>query len=345
MAAPVRIAVVGAGLIGKRHIQHILAEPAAILAAVVDPSPAARDLARACGVGWFPDFAALLAARKPDGIVFATPNKLHVENGLAAVAAGIPALIEKPLADDLAEGARLVAAAEAAGVPLLVGHHRRHNPMIQRAKEIITSGQLGRLVSAHGFFWLMKPDDYFDVEWRRQSGAGPILTNLIHDVDLLRYLVGEIASVQALTSNIVRNFAIEETAAVLLAFENGAIGTFSISDTIVAPWSWEHTTGENPVYPQSDQCCYTIGGTHGSLTIPKLEIWSNKDTRSWLQPFSVERTYTALQDPLRLQIQHFCRVIRGAEKPLVSGCEGLRTLQVIDAIKKAARDGSRVRVA
>lgn len=238
----------------------------------------------------------------------------------------------------------LVAAAEAAGVPLLVGHHRRHNPMIQKAKEIVTSGRLGKLVSVHGFFWLMKPDDYFEVAWRRAAGAGPVLTNLIHDIDLLRYLVGEIASVQALASNAVRGFEIEETAAVLLEFTNGVVGTVNVSDTIVAPWSWEQTTGENPVYPQTDQSCYTIGGTHGALTVPKLEVWSNSGTRSWWEPIEAQRIYAALHDPLRLQIQHLCAVVRGESKPLVSGQDGLQTLRVIQAIKAAAVSGTRIAI-
>ena len=344
MTKPVRVAVVGAGLIGRRHIEHIIAEPQATLAAIVDPSAAGQDIARQHGVAWASDIAALLATQKPDGVIFATPNQLHVANGLEAVAAGIPALIEKPIGDNLAAAARLVAAAEAKRVPLLIGHHRRHNPMIQQAKAIIAGGKLGRIVSAHGFFWLLKPDDYFDVAWRRQEGAGPILMNMIHDVDLLRYLVGEIVSVQARTSNVVRGHAIEETAVAVLQFANGALGTVNVSDAIVAPWSWEHTTGENPVYPQTDQFCYTIGGTHGSLTVPKLEVWSNEGKRSWWEPFVVERTYAALQDPLRLQIQHFARVIRNEEAPLVSGHEGLQTLRVIDAIKRAAKEGTQIKV-
>jgi predicted dehydrogenase len=345
MTHPVRIAVAGAGVIGKRHIEHIVAEPMAALAAVVDPSLAGKEIAAHYNAPWFPDFAALLKSGKPEGVIFATPNQLHVANGLEAVAAGVPVLVEKPIADDVASGARLVAAAEAAKVPLLVGHHRRHNPMIQRAKEILTSGKLGRTVSVHGFFWLMKPDDYFAIPWRREEGAGPVLMNLIHDVDLLRYLVGEVEAVQALASNMVRGNPIEETTVVLLKFANGALGTVNVSDSIVAPWSWEQTTGENSTYPQTDQFCYTIGGTHASLTVPKLEVWSNGTReRSWWEPFEVERTYAALQDPLRLQVQQFCRVIREGEAPLVSGREGLQALKVIEAVKRAAETGGMVKV-
>jgi predicted dehydrogenase len=125
VTTPVRLAVLGAGLIGRRHAEHIAVEPLAALAAIVDPSPVGRALAGGHGVPWFEGFADLIAADRPDGVIIATPNQVHVDNGLEAVAAGVPALVEKPIADGVAAGSRLVEAAEAAGVPLLVGHHRR----------------------------------------------------------------------------------------------------------------------------------------------------------------------------------------------------------------------------
>lgn len=345
MPNPVKLAVLGAGLIGRRHVEHILAAPEAELFAVVDPSPAGEEVARRAGAPWHHDFAAMLTGGKPDGVVVATPNQLHVEHGLQAVEAGLPALIEKPLADNIEGGARLVEAAEKAGVPLLTGHHRRHNPMIRRAKEIIASGRLGRLVTVHGFFWLMKPDDYFDVGWRRQPGAGPVLLNLIHDIDLMRHLCGEVAEVHAFQSSAVRSFPVDETTAIILKFTNGALGTVNVTDTAVAPWSWEQTTGENPVYPHTDQSCYYIGGTEGSLSVPRLELWRNEAKRSWWEPFRAERIIASDEDPLRLQIQQFCRVIRGEEAPLVSGREGLMTLRVIDAVTRSAREGKTIRIA
>ena len=165
------------------------------------------------------------AADKPEGVIVATPNQVHVENGLECVAAGVPVLVEKPIADDVASAIRLVEAAEARGVPLLVGHHRRHNPMIQAAKRAIEAGRLGAVLAVHGFCWFFKPDDYFDVSWRREKGAGPVLVNLIHDVDNLRYLCGEIVAVHAFESNAVRKHAVEETAVIALRFSSGVLGT------------------------------------------------------------------------------------------------------------------------
>ena len=169
----VRLVVVGAGLIGQRHIHRVLASEDAELLAIVDPSDNARDIARQAKTTWYADLDAMLAAEQPDGIVVATPNQLHVEHGLACIAAGIPALIEKPIAHDLEGGIQLVDASEKAGVPLLVGHHRRHNPLVQRAREAITSGSIGRIVSAHGACWFYKPDEYFDTQWRREVGRAP----------------------------------------------------------------------------------------------------------------------------------------------------------------------------
>lgn len=339
---PVKLAVVGAGLIGKRHAEHVAREPGAMLSAIVDPSDVGQDLAGRLGTRWYRSLADLLTVDKPEGVIIATPNQLHVRNGLEAIEAGISAIVEKPLSNDLAGGARLVAAADKAGVPLLVGHHRRYNPMIAKAKEILDNGQVGRILALNGQFWLTKPDDYFDVPWRREDGAGPVLLNLIHDVDLFRYLCGEVVSVQAQSSNAVRGHAVEETAVILLRFASGALGTVSVSDSIVAPWSWELTAGENPDYPQQDQFCYQIGGTHGSLTIPQLEIWSNRDKRSWWEPLRRERVPFVPEDPLKLQIRHFCDVIRHGVAPIASGREGLATLTVIDAVRRAASSGKAI---
>ncbi|NNL17349.1 MAG: Gfo/Idh/MocA family oxidoreductase, partial [Boseongicola sp.] len=168
MAETPAIAVVGAGLIGRTHIDVVAR--GARLDAVVDPDPAAKALADAKGALWFPDLEGYLSDAKPDGIVLATPNQLHVAQGLEAVRAGVPVLIEKPIANDVTSATALVEEAEAADVPVLVGHHRRHNPLVAAAKAVIEDGRLGDIVAATAEFWLYKPDDYFVPEWRRAPG-------------------------------------------------------------------------------------------------------------------------------------------------------------------------------
>jgi predicted dehydrogenase len=336
---PLEIAVMGVGLIGRRHIEGVLAEPRATLAAIIDPSPAVRDEARANGFTWFASLAEALAKTRPDGVIVATPNQLHVAHALEVVASGIPVLIEKPIADDAQLAAGLVHRAEEVGVPILVGHHRRHNPIIREAKRFLESGRLGQIRSVSATFWVAKPDDYFEVAWRREPGAGPIFINLIHDVDLLRHLIGEVESVHAMESNAARGHAVEDTAVVVLRFESGTLATLSASDAVPSPWSWERTSGENPAFPQEDQFCYQIGGTKGVLTIPNLGLWTNTGRPDWREKLTEIRLPVTPADPLALQLQHFCDVIEGTASPLVSGREGLATLEVIEAIKASAQSG------
>lgn len=344
MGRSICLSVMGAGVIGRRHVENIVECPAAKLGSIIDPAPAARDLAFSLSVPWYLRLRDIPSEDRPEGIVIATPNQMHVANGMECIEAGIPVLIEKPIADDLADAEMLVNAAEQKGVPILVGHHRRHNPMIQRAKAEIESGRLGPIVSVNGMFWVMKPNDYFDVAWRRTKGAGPILVNLIHDIDLLRYLCGEIVAVQAAESNRIRRHCVEETAVIILHFESGALGTVNVSDTVQSPWSWEFTTGENPAYSQTLESCYHIGGRDASLALPQLDLWHHSSKPSWWAPIEKEKLSYVPKDPLSLQIANFCAVIDGTAKPVVSGREGLNTLRVIDAIKRAAETSTLVPV-
>lgn len=341
MSRPVRLAVMGAGLIGKRHAMHVRASADAELACVIDPTAAGEAVGREYGTVWARDLDEALPLGL-DGVIVATPNQIHMQNGLDCIAAGLPALVEKPLCDNVADAERLVAAADAAGVALLTGHHRRHNLLMQKAKYIIASGAIGTPVVANAMFWLYKPDDYFDVAWRREKGAGPVFLNLIHDVDNLRYLLGEVSAVTARESNAVRGNAVEETSVILLEFASGALATASVCDTTVAPWSWEMTTGENPAYPRADEHCYLIGGTHGSLALPELDLRTAQGPRSWYAPFDLARPGIPNEDPLARQVSQFARVIRGEEAPLVSGRDGLETLRVIEAVKRSAAGGGRI---
>ena len=117
----------------------------------------------------------------------------------------------------------------------------------------------------------------------------------------------------------------------------------TVSDAIVAPWSWELTAAENPVYPATGQACYLIGGTRGSIEVPAGRIWFQKGERSWWRPLEQETYEVERRDPLDLQLSHFCEVIAGRAEPLVSGREALRSLRVIEAVKAAAGSGRTLR--
>jgi len=340
---PMKIAVIGAGLIGRRHAQ--LVADHGHLVAIVDPSPAAALVARELGCAHFAQIGDCLNALPIDGAIVATPNDQHVPIAKTLVAHDITALIEKPIAATSSEALSLITLAKERDVPLLVGHHRRHNPIIKAAKETIDSGKLGRLTLIDAKFWLYKPDDYFDQGWRSLKGAGPIFINLIHDIDLLRHLCGEITSVQSIQSNRVRGFDVEDTAVGLLEFENGALGTVSISDTTVAPWSWEFSAGENPAYPHTPGAAYHIGGTHGALSVPDLVVWQQNEPRSWWAPIQSGAIKAKSTDALTTQYLHFVDVIRHKVDPLVTGQSATQSLKVIEAIISSGKNGQRTAIA
>ncbi|MEL7149737.1 MAG: Gfo/Idh/MocA family oxidoreductase [Pseudomonadota bacterium] len=340
--SPLKIAVVGAGLIGKKHIE--LVSSRARLHSIVDPLESAKALADSHDVLWFPDLAQCLEAGQPDGVIIASPNAFHREHAKTCLTSGIPVLVEKPLTDSVTSGRDVVRCAHETGTPLLVGHHRRHSPIIKAASNILSDNRLGRLVSVNAIFWLNKPTDYFDATWRTKAGGGPTYINLIHDIDLLQHLCGPIASVQAREANDVRGLEVEDTSAIIVSFANGALGTIAVSDTISAPWSWELTAGENPAYPKTDQSCYTIGGTKAALSLPDLRVWTHRGTQSWWSPIEIEQIDVADLDPVAAQFEHFLDVIAGKAAPLVTAEDGLCNIEVLEAIKHAARSGTVVRV-
>jgi predicted dehydrogenase len=341
-----QIAVAGAGQIGGTHIALIQASRECALAAIVDPVPEAVGIARAAGVPLYSRLSDLLASQSPDGVILATPNRMHVQQALECVAAGVAVLVEKPIADSVAEGLRLCDAAERAKAKILVGHHRLHSPLLTTACAIVQRGALGRLVAVTGSAMFYKPDSYFDeAPWRRQSGGGPILINLIHEIGNLRALCGEIVAVQALASSATRGFPVEDTVAINLRFANGALGTFMLSDTAASARSWEQTSQENPSYASyPDEDCYLVVGTDGSLAVPsmRLRTYARKEDRSWWKPFHTDIVPVEREDPLARQLAHFCAVVRGEAKPRVTARDGLANLRVTEAIAQAARSGTTI---
>ncbi|WP_136068548.1 Gfo/Idh/MocA family protein [Modicisalibacter radicis] len=337
---PLRIALMGAGAMGRQHQATIARQPDAALCAIADPGDGGQAFAAELGVPAYRDPHALLAAERPDAAIIATPNALHVAGALDCLAAGVPALIEKPVGVSLEEVAALVTAARGHSTPLLVGHHRRHNPLIGRARELLADGVLGELTNVTALWQLHKPDDYFAAPWRRTPGNGMLHTNLIHDLDLLRHLCGEIIEVQAMTSQRLRGLPYADTVALTLRFASGALGTLNASDTASAPWSWELASGENSAYPQQpDQPCYLLAGTTGALALPQLRLWRYADEPHWHAPLVDEAVTPDASTALDRQFAHFIAVVRGEALPLIGVEDAARTLALIDAVERAAARG------
>jgi len=338
-----RVAIVGAGIIGQTHATTLTRTGGVALSAVVDPM-AGADLAERHGVQRFADVAALLEAGAADAAIVASPNDTHVPIATALLRAGLPVLLEKPVANTVDEGEALIAVAKETGVSVLVGHHRRHNPIIKAAKVAIAAGKLGDLVTACVNSTLAKPASYFDVSWRRRADSGgPLSINLIHEVDLLRHLWGEIVEVRAFASNTRRGFEVEDTAAAILVFASGGIATLTISDAATGPWAWDVTAGENPArFPAHDTIAHAYAGTLAALSLPDLTFWRPPSAPDWTVEMTRETLPHVPADPYISQIEHFADVARGDASPLVGLADGVANMRVIEAIRASAVSGTPV---
>jgi predicted dehydrogenase len=229
---------------------------------------------------------------------------------------------------------------------LLVGHHRRFNRYVSATKRVLSSHSLGKPVAVSGLWALYKPLEYFDApsEWRQT--AGPIAINLIHEIDILQFLLGPIVRVHAEKTISQRGFPAEEGAAIILRFESGVLGTFLLSDALPSPHNFESATGENPLIPHTGQDVYRIFGTEGVLSVPDMRIWSYKGKeKSWNESMETE-TITLVEEkaPFELQVRHLVRVIRENEKPMCTGMDGLSAVAVCEAVKKAMETGQPVEI-
>ncbi|MDU8909815.1 Gfo/Idh/MocA family oxidoreductase [Aestuariicoccus sp. MJ-SS9] len=340
MAPALPLCVIGGGSIGFRHMSVALAAPQIDLTAVVEPQEARRAELESLG---FPVVSGVedVPARTRAAVI-ATPTPDHLASGLAALGRGWAVLVEKPVTATLDEAETLCRAAESAGLPLLTGHHRRCHPFVAAARDRLPD--LGTLVAVQGLWSLRKHDSYYDVPWRRAPGAGPILTNLSHEIDLLRLFMGEIASITAQTANAARGLAIEDTAALTLGFASGALGTFLISDAGASPWSFEAASGENPEIGQTGQDPVRFIGTKASLCFPSLDLWHEATDWRTAQTRTPGPKLPRV-DPILEQMLRFARVAGGAADDLLAtGRDGLATLAATLATLDAAASGGTVHV-
>ncbi len=339
--APVRLGIIGVGAIGRRHLQLASQEIQCRVVALVDPCPEAASIAAAAGVPHRVTPHAMLDIERPDGVIVAAPTQLHAPIGLDLARRGIPMLMEKPFTDTLEAGLELVSVAASNGVRICVGHHRRFDPAVVAAREILAGNRIGRLIGMSGVWAARKPGAYYDVEWRREAGGGPVLINMIHDIDMLRYCCGEVKRVYAEITPSDRAFPIESGGAILLRFNSGALATISFSDAAPSPWGWERATADNPIIPPSGENCYRFFGSCGSFEFPQIRLWRDEPGGEpcWSRRIRAEPRPVGPRASLAAQLRNFCHVVRGQESPVVGPEDGLATLAVAQAVLESSRRG------
>ncbi len=339
----VRMVVVGAGVIGKRHISSIAASGCAELVGIVDRVPEAEAVAGEAGVPFFANIPAMLDTVSPEGVIVSTPTIHHLQPVLQALDAGVHVFVEKPITATIDEAEQIIAKSETVDRHVLVGHQRRYYGLVRQTREWVQGGGLGRFLAVNGQWTVKKDDVYYRADWRKERAAGPVLTNLIHEIDCLRYICGEITSISAEMSNAVLGYEKEDVAACVIRFENGGLGTFILSDQSPSPWAWELGTGENLALPRSGMNGCRFMGTEAALEFPNLRLWRHKDgPATWDKRIDSEAISIPFEDAYIAQCRHFSAVIRGDERPRINARDGANTLRATLAVLESAETGQRI---
>ncbi|MGB1862798.1 MAG: Gfo/Idh/MocA family protein [Candidatus Puniceispirillum sp.] len=343
---PVKIGLVGAGVIGKRHVEALGQIAQGELVAIADPLPAAAEYAASLDVPIYKSAGEMAAKSGAEAIIIATPTERHLEDAMACMQAGVHLLIEKPITATVAEAKQIIAYSTQHNLHVLVGHQRRYYPCALTAKQMIADGTLGQLIGMTGQWNAKKDAPYYEPDWRKDAKAGPVLTNLIHEMDLLRYICGDIVSVSAEVTNHNQNFDKEDAVAISLRFANQAVGTFLLSDRTPSPWTWEFGIGESDRFPKSGHNSIRFLGADAALEFPNLVLWRHDVVPGdWGDVISGTSIATDFIDAYQAQCTHLCAVVRGEEAPKITATDATKSLMATLAVMESAASGQRIDLA
>ena len=340
MAAQLGIGIVGAGVIGAVHAAAVAGVDGARLVAVADPrEDAGRRLADAHGAAWHADDAALVARPDVDAVILATPSGLHADQAVRAAGAGKHVITEKPMAIGLADADRMIAACEGAGVALAVIFQTRFTRDAVRLKRAVEAGLFGRPVIGNAVVHWRRTDDYYAANggWRGTralDGGGALMNQSIHTIDLLQWILGPVARLAADTATLDHAIETEDTAAAVLRFASGALGT--IQGTTAADRDW-------PVRLE-------IVGTEGRAVLQHGALTGWEPRPGAVDADLLTAEDRALTDGWRAdepmgtghqrQLRAIVAALRSGQEPPVPGREGRKAVELILAIYRAAETGA-----
>lgn len=333
----VHLGILGAGNISDTHARAALAIPGLAIAAVHGENAAkAERLAATCGGTAYADLEGFLRHRPMDLVAIGSPSGRHAEQVVACGRAGLHVLAEKPLGLTTAEVDRMVEECERAGVRLGVFFQDRCQPDFVRLKAFLGAGGLGRvhLATAH-VKWYRPPEYYSASRWRGTwalDGGGAVMNQGIHTLDLLLWLLGDVRRIQAATRTAAHAIEVEDTAAAVLEFTSGTVGTY------------EATTAAYPGYQRRVE----ISGEQGTVVIEHDRVVA-ADLRPGAPPFeasgsagpaeSAASPVVSDPSPHRRVIEDFLEAIRAGGRPACDGREGRRSVALVQALYASARDG------
>ncbi len=338
----VRFALVGCGRIAGNHMAALASHAErAELVAVCDSDPHALAAAVArTGAQGFAHYGHMLAEAARLGIdcvVLATPSGLHAQQVLAAAQAGLQVMTEKPLATRWADGLAMVKACDDAKVRLFVVKQNRSNRTLQLLRQALQSGRFGRIYMVTvNVFW-SRPQSYYDsAAWRGtwEFDGGAFMNQASHYIDLLDWMIGPVESVMAYTGTLARDIEVEDTGVAALKWRNGAMG--SVNVTMLT-------------HPSNFEGSITVLGEKGSVrvggvAVNKIEHWAF-DAPHVMDAGLSEASYQTTSvygfgHPL--YYDNVIRTLRGECEADTDGREGLKSLELLIAMYRSARDGQRV---
>jgi predicted dehydrogenase len=350
---PVRFGLVGAGAIMRlSHAPVITRSADAALVGVFDRDPArAAELARDFGAPFHTgELAALLERRDIDAVVVATPNLHHPEAVLAAASAGKHVLCEKPLAIDIASARAMVEACERAGVVLQVGFNQRYWNQVRIAKALLDAGFIGEVHAVRSVYserWTAYPAATRYRYDLAQSGGATIIDLTIHRIDLLRHLVGDFTAVFAELAHSVVPDKVDDNVWLLARFAGGARGCLS-SDR------YSPAIGDGTDLYGSEGTIHLATETLNPFHAAPLAVYTEKKAEdlpevlrqahypdAWWKGFTGGwiTVKPPRNSPYEAQLAAFLESVRTGTPPFVSGRDGLKAQEVIQAAYLAQRRG------
>jgi UDP-N-acetyl-2-amino-2-deoxyglucuronate dehydrogenase len=335
----IRFALVGCGRIANNHFDALRKhQDRAELVGVCDVDR--RALERAVGLTGAEGYASLeemLRRAEADVVVVTTPSGLHPEQSIQIARAGRHVMTEKPMATRWEDGKRMVAAADAAGVRLFVVKQNRRNATLQLLKRAVDKKRFGRIFMVNlNVFWTRPPEYYNSAKWRGtwEFDGGAFMNQASHYVDLIDWIVGPVESLQAYTATLARDIEVEDTGVLSLRWRNGALGSMNVTML---------------TYPRNLEGSITILGEHGTVRIGgvavnEIQQWefATPDADDDKVGDASYETTSVYGYGHPLYYDNVIKVLRGEAEPETDGREGLKSLEVLIAAYKSARDGQRV---
>lgn len=263
-------AVIGCGDISTIHFAALATMDDAELVAVCDSDPERLDAASAVhGVPGYADYLDMLQKVRPDVVHICTPHHLHASVAADCLERGVNVIVEKPLAHTMAEGRRLIEAAERSPAKIAVCFQNRYNATSQAMHELLDGGTLGQVIGASAtVMWHRDGSYYRSRPWRgtwAEGGGGLMMNQAIHTVDLLQWLVGDVAKVEghASTRSLGGVIEVEDTAEFVAEHVNGARSVFyaTLANAVNAPVTLDIVTEKATLSLRGDLTVTYADGT------------------------------------------------------------------------------------